>query len=176
MKKKTKRSSLKYFSLYILGSSIITIFAFTYLFFPYKISGNSMEPAINNGERIIISKTFSRTALQRFDIIVFRNPELKRKIVKRIIGLPGELFGIIKGGIYINRKKIKLPFTKKSGDVIFNSLNFSQIKIPDNSYFTLGDNRNHSIDSRTFGPVTLNSILGKAIFKYWPLSNLGKIK
>lgn len=135
-----------------------------------------MEPSIKNGERVIISKAFSRAALKRFDIVIFRDPEFKRRIVKRIIGLPGELFGITKGGIYINRKKIELPFIKKSGDVIFNSVNFDQIKIPANSYFTIGDNRSHSIDSRNFGPVTSEMILGKAVFKYWPLSNFGSIK
>lgn len=176
MKKKVKGSSLKYFALYILCSAIITILIFTFLFSPYKISGNSMYPGLKNGERVIISKVFSLTKLKRFDIVIFRSPELKRRIVKRIIGLPGELFGIINGGVYINRKKMELSFIKKRGDVIFSSVNFDQIKIPFNSYFILGDNLSNSIDSRNFGSVTPDMILGKVIFKYWPFSNIGRIK
>ncbi|MEN8152672.1 MAG: signal peptidase I [Acidobacteriota bacterium] len=176
MKKMEKKGKYKFYILNILAAAFISILLFTFLFTPYKISGNSMFPSLKNGQRVIISKIFSINDLKRFDIVVLKVSGNRTNIVKRIIALPGELFEIKKGDIYINNMKIKTPFLKNFGDVMFRSVNFGQLKIPERFYFTLGDNRDQSIDSRSFGPVNMEQIKGKAALIYWPLSSFGGIK
>ncbi len=103
---------------------------------------------------------------ERYDIIVFRYPlDESQKFVKRIIGLPGETLEIIDGKVYIDGSEEALEdeFVKETplGD-------YGPYEIPQDSYFVLGDNRNNSKDSRVWGVLSKDEILGKVILSYWP--------
>ena len=112
---------------------------------------------------------------ERFDIIIFKYPDDEKKLfIKRLIGLPGEKVQITDGKVYINDSEIPLDYSfipeKARG-------NFGPYEVPENSYFMLGDNRNHSKDSRcwkTTNFVTFDEIVGKAVIRYYPSVKLLK--
>ena len=125
----------------------------------------------NNGGRHL---PFSHPP-ERGDVIVFDAPtKPERDFVKRVVGLPGERVEIKAGVIYINGTKLDEPYldtvtSKRSMDCIPRSAN---CKLREGEYFVLGDNRNSSNDSRDWGPVRLETIVGKVWFIYWPLPSL----
>lgn len=157
-------------------AALISILLLNFIISPYKISGNSMHPVLNDKDRILISK-IAVNKINRYDIVVFFKPDKSKKIIiKRIIGLPGEKIEIKKGDIYINDKEIPQPFLIKSKFYSDKSFNMKPIDIPPRNYFIIGDNRRDSQDSRTFGLVKKENILGKAVFRYWPFSKMKKIE
>lgn len=149
----------------ILAAWFITSF----LIVNAKIPSASMENTIMTGNRIIGNRLAYKNHLpERGDIVIFRYPDDESKLfIKRVIGLPGEEIFIKDGKVYINGEDIPLeePYVKEEpeGD-------FGPVKIPAQSYFVMGDNRNRSLDARfwknTF--VYEDKILGKAVFCYWP--------
>lgn len=108
---------------------------------------------------------------QRGDIIVFHMPlNSGRDLLKRIVALPGEALEIRDTELYINGHKLSEPYLYESCSPIHCSDAFWQLGA--NEYFVMGDNRNHSSDSRTFGPIQRDLIVGEAVFRYWPLSDM----
>ncbi len=161
----------------IVTAATMVMFLFIFLFSPYKIVGNSMSPTLNNGEKILISKSLLIGKISRFDIVVIVSPDNnRRKLIKRVVGLPEEEIEIIKGNIFIDNELKKENFLKYEGDVIFKSSNMRKSLIPANSYFLLGDCREKSTDSRNFGPVCRDRIVGKILFRYFPLNKFGIVK
>ena len=132
---------------------------------------SSMENTIMTGDRVIGNRfAYSFSDPQRFDIIIFRYPDDESQLfIKRIIGLPGETVEIRDGKIYLNGSDEPLEDVQTKETMVGS---FGPYTVPENSYFVMGDNRNDSKDSRywtnTF--VTKDEILGKAIFRYWPIS------
>jgi signal peptidase I len=176
-KSKFKRY-LKYIILDIAIAAMVSIFLITYVASAYKIEGNSMQTVLYDHERIIISKLAVRNGnIDRYDIIVLRKPgEPSKSIIKRVIGLPGEIIEIREGDVYINGSKLPEAYLKKEKDIIYRSMNMKPLLIPKDHFFVIGDNRTISQDSRVFGPVPGNYIYGKTIFRYWPLSKFGTIE
>jgi signal peptidase I len=176
-KSKFKRF-LKYIILDIAIAAVISIFLITFVASAYKIEGNSMQTILNDQERIIISKLAVRNGnINRYDIVVLRKPDQPSKsIIKRVIGLPGEIIEIREGDVYINGNQLSEAYLKKEKDIIFRSMNMKPLLIQKGHFFVIGDNRAISQDSRVFGPVPENYIYGKTIFRYWPLSKFGKIE
>lgn len=162
----------------ILVAAIILFLLINYVISPVKIKGQSMFPVLKDEERILISKIgITEDRIKRFDIIVFTNyPEKGKRFIKRVIGLPGETIKIDSGEIYINNQKIRQTFISSEMIGNFQAVNMNPLKIPENFFFLIGDNRQISRDSRTYGVIHQKNILGKAIFRYWPLSRLGKIQ
>ena len=105
---------------------------------------------------------------ERFDIVVFDYGD--SKLVKRIIGLPGETIEYKNGELYINNQKVDDPFANKTKDFKLSDLNLEVI--PENTYFVLGDNRTNSSDSRIIGPISKDSINGTASFSLWPFGSV----
>ena len=144
-----------------------------------KIPSESMEKTIMTGDRIFgffgheISKKIKDP--ERFDIVIFKYPDDESKLfIKRVIGLPGEKVQIKDGKVYINDSEIPLDDSfvpeKPRGS-------FGPYEVPENSYFVLGDNRNHSKDSRCWKStsfVTFDEIVGKAVIRYYPSVKLLK--
>lgn len=148
-----------------------------------KIPSESMENTIMTGDRIFgyrlaygpnidlfgheINKKFKDP--QRFDIIIFKYPDDESQLfIKRIIGLPGEKVQIINGKVYINDSETPLD---DSFVAEVPRGNFGPYEVPEDSYFVMGDNRNHSRDSRywkTSNFVTYDEIVGKAVVRYYP--------
>ncbi|MCM8829559.1 MAG: signal peptidase I [Candidatus Omnitrophica bacterium] len=134
-----------------------------------KIISSSMEPTLIPGDRVIVIKN---GVLKRYDIVLIEAPEGKKEILtKRIVGLPSETIEVKDGDVYINGEKLNEPYIKEKPDY-----QVLKTKIPDGSYFLLGDNRNKSEDSSVWGPVDNSFIKGRIICKYWPLKEFSFLK
>lgn len=159
-----------------VGSIYIIVYLF--LFQPGKVQGVSMEPTLHTNERFITDKVAYRfNSPQRRDIVVINSPiEPDIELIKRVIGLPGEKISFQNGDVYVNGEKLTEPYVSsktfwyeenKNDDLKYT------VKIPSNTIFVMGDNRDRSSDSRVFGPVPVSNIVGKADYRYAPLNKIG---
>lgn len=159
----------------------LSIFVILYLFLvqPHQVKGNSMNPNFLDKEYILTDKINYRFHKpQREDVIIFTSPkDPDYEYIKRIIGLPGETIKIERGEVFINDQRLTEPYLPAS----FQTLSGNFLKegqaytVSEGQYFVLGDNRNHSSDSREWGPVALEKIIGRAWFRYWPFSKMGPV-
>lgn len=159
-----------YETLIIVLIAAAVFFGLRFTIQTYIVSGPSMEPNYRNSEWIIVEKLAYKFAnVRRGDIIVFQPPISSTKpFIKRIIGLPGETVEIKDGAVDIRKADgsiitLQEPYIKEP----FSS-NYTSIVIPPNEYFVMGDNRNHSIDSRYGWLVSGDKIIGKAWISIWP--------
>ena len=141
------------------------------------IPSESMQTTIMKGDRIIGSRlAYKSKDPQRFDIVIFKYPDDPSQLfVKRVIGLPGETVNIVDGKVYINDSEEPLDdsFCPEAPEG-----SFGPYTVPEDCYFMLGDNRNHSMDSRywtnTF--VEKDAIEAQVAVRYWPLNKMGTVK
>jgi signal peptidase I len=132
------------------------------------VFGKSMEPNLLERQRLIIDKISYRLhPPRRNDIIVLSKPEMDEMLVKRIVGLPGETIEIYKGVVYIDGEPLLEPFPHNIGAYSMPPTTLGPL-----SYFVLGDNRDNSNDSRSFGPVKREHILGRVWLRYWPFNQV----
>jgi signal peptidase I len=136
-----------------------------------RVDGFSMEPTLHNGEFVIVNKlAYKLGDPQHSDVIVFRYPrDPDQEYIKRIIGLPGDRIRIINGEVYVNDELIQEPYIAAAPRYQ------SEWRVPEGSLFVLGDNRNNSSDSHSWGPVPLDYVIGKALFVYWPPESWGTV-
>lgn len=131
---------------------------------PVRVEGIAMSPALNNDDRIFIDRNFA--TLRRGDIVVFYHPEDNRKsYIKRIVALPEEEIEIVRDKVFVNGKEMAEPYVDPENNTMLQGLN--KQKVPHDSYFVMGDNRNNSNDSRVFGSIPLTLIYGKFLSKYY---------
>jgi signal peptidase I len=159
----------------------------------FRVDGNSMEPTLSNSEMLIVNRRayssvdfnqlldflpfvdrepgderYLFSPPRRGDIVVFRPPGSRSEpYIKRIIGLPGETVEIHDGAVYVDGVRLDEPYVSSS-TTWRGSGGESTITIPDDEYFVLGDNRSNSSDSRVFGTVPKENIIGKSWIAYWP--------
>jgi signal peptidase I len=159
----------------------IAIFLFIYLLVmqPHRIKGSSMEPNFHDGEYLLSDKiTYRLREPQRGDVIVFEAPGASGdEFIKRIIGLPGDKVSVKDGRVYLNAEmlnEIYIPTTTVTGGGSF-LREGSEVTVPDNFFFVLGDNRSFSSDSRAWGFVSKTKITGRAWFIYWPPEKFGTV-
>ena len=138
---------------------------------PIKVNGDSMVPTLKDGE-ILLLKKYDRT-FERFDIIVFTYNQ--SRLIKRVIGLPGDYVEYRDDNLYINGKKIKENFVKNSKTKDFKMEDIELDKVSEGCYFVMGDNRNNSTDSRMIGEVCKEDIKGSTNFSLLPFNKFGKI-
>ena len=138
----------------------------TYIATPVRVDGNSMRKTLEDGDILLLYKM---AKFERNDIIVLDEKEDEEIIIKRIIALPGETIKIQNGKIYINDKEYNDEFAY--GD----TSDYEQVTLGENEYFILGDNRLISKDSRYFGTITEDEIIGKIVFRFWPFSKIGTV-
>jgi signal peptidase I len=132
------------------------------------VYGQSMEPNLLERQRLIIDKiSFRLHPPQRNDIVVLNLPGMEEMLVKRIIALPGETVEIHQGTVYIDGDPLPEPYPHGTG-----LSNMPPVTLGPLSYFVLGDNRDNSNDSRSFGPVKREHILGRVWLRYWPFDQL----
>lgn len=143
---------------------IVVVLIRTFIVTPIIVDGDSMSPTLTDGEMMLLNKLGS---IERNDIVVINNEE--GYIIKRVIALPGESIECRDGVIYINDEKYNDNFASKTDDFVKQFLN-------DDEYFVMGDNRFVSMDSRIFGAVTKEEILGTTNFVIYPFNKFGKIK
>jgi signal peptidase I len=146
----------------------------TFIVSPVRVNGSSMYDTLKNGEILLLNKTNKN--YKRFDIVVINKNG--SKLIKRIIGLPGESIEYKNNSLYINNKYVKDVSKEVTADFSLEELYNYKI-IPEGYYFVMGDNRNHSSDSRDIkyvGLIKKSEIKGKAMFRVWPLNRFGKVK
>jgi signal peptidase I len=164
---------------------VVAIVLRTYVVQTFFIPTGSMEPTLNVGDRILVNKlSYHLHSVHRGDIIVFTRPPAEDcggpevgDLVKRVIGLPGETISVAGGYVYINGKRLDETWLPASRQGITgqgpagNKANLAHpYKVPANDYYVMGDNRMDSCDSRYWGPVPRNLIVGKVELRVWPLT------
>lgn len=145
---------------------------------PYMVEGDSMENNFHNEETLLVDKiSYKFHNPQRSDVIIFVAPQNpKDDYIKRIIGLPGDTFSIKNSKVYINDELLQEPYLADNIVTNFSKSGISQIKLQDGEYFVLGDNRTNSSDSREWGVVPKNNIIGKAWLVVYPFDNIGLVR
>jgi signal peptidase I len=173
----TSHTSFKSLLFDILETLFLTIIIYAVLSAfvgRYKVLSVSMEPTLHEGQYLLISKqTHKLWPLKRGDVVVFRYPRNpKKNYIKRIIGLPGESVKFQDSELYINDKLVPEPWLSKQ----VHGARGGEWHLGENEYFVMGDNRNNSSDSRAWGAVNSQLIIGKALFCYWPIDGWGLIQ
>ena len=144
----------------------------TFVITPIRVDGMSMYSTFNDGDILFLEKYDKK--YERFDIVVFRNGN--DRLIKRVIGMPGETVEYKNNKLYINKKYIKEKFlTNNQTTYDFELKELGHKKIPKGYYFVLGDNRTNSTDSRILGLIKKEKIQGKANFTLYPFNKFGKI-
>lgn len=136
-----------------------------------RVESVSMKDTLNPGDFVLVNRlAYNWEEVGRGDVVVFDPPFASPEpYVKRVIGLPGEVVTIEDGKVYVNDTWIQEPYL----DVDFHTN--GTWEIPENEIFVMGDNRNNSSDSRSWGTVPVENILGKALFVYWPANQWGAL-
>ena len=159
----------------------VGIFFFVYLLImrPHKIKGMSMHPTFPDGEYLLTEKVsyYTRDPI-RGDVIVFKAPpEISEddEYIKRVIGLPGDTVMVQNGKVYVNDEQLNEYYLS---DTLYTSgggflKEGSPYIVPEGKYIVMGDNRPHSLDSRSFGPITKSTMSGRAWIVYWPAVQAG---
>ncbi len=144
-----------------------------FLIQPFYVKGASMEPNFHNYEYLIIDQLSYRfDAPKRGDVVVIRNPQKPSQFfIKRVIGLPGENFELKDRAVHINGVLLD---ESAYLDADVETFGTQSITLEDGQYIVLGDNRNESLDSRVFGPITADDIVGRTWIRAWPLRRIDK--
>jgi len=155
----------------VLLSFIVIVF----LYQPVQVEGTSMMPELTNHQRIFINKfVYHFEPIQRGDIVVFWYPlDRTKSYIKRVVGLPGEWVALREGRVYIDGEPLKETYIPPE---YLDHQSYPPVQVEPGHYFVLGDHRESSNDSRVWGTVDQKYIYGKAVFVYWPLSQIGALK
>ncbi len=151
---------------------LVVVLIRSFIVTPVRVQGSSMAPTLKDGE-ILLLKKYDKS-YHRFAIVVLNKNG--SKLIKRIIGLPGEHIAYKESHLYINGEEIKEEFLPKDLEFSdFDTILLGQEKIPEGYYLVLGDNRNNSTDSRIFGFVKKEEIAGATSFRLFPFHKIGGI-
>src|SRR5262245_45776449 len=156
------------------GALVIALLIKTFLFQAFYIPSESMVPTLKTNDRVLVNKlSYKLHDVNRGDIVVFEAPEGEEgaeDLVKRVIGLPGEdVSGCGKGKVCIDDRRLDEPYLPD--DVATSQ--FPSVHVPADTVFVMGDNRNFSKDSRSFGPIDQDTIVGRVFVRIWPPNRLG---
>ena len=154
--------SLRFTIVFLLIPIVVLVF-----FRPFRVHGASMEPSLNHSERILVSRMPLRIQdIDRGDVVVFRHPAAPHlRYVKRVIALPGDWVEIEDGAVLLNNEPIDEPYLL---DELRAHDDLPSYRVPEGHYFVLGDHRSVSSDSRAWGSIPTDAMVGKAVFRYWP--------
>ncbi|MEI4831496.1 MULTISPECIES: signal peptidase I [Bacillus] len=180
MMRKWKNESKEWMRTIFIGI-LLAVFFRTFFFATYVVEGKSMMPTLQDGNMLIVNKVgYQFSELNRFDVVVF-HANKQEDYVKRIIGLPGDKISYKHDKLYINGKFIEEPYLdvyKKqthgrqlTGDFTLEELTDEKV-VPKGFIFVLGDNRLGSWDSRYFGFVKIEQVVGKVDLRYWPINEV----
>jgi signal peptidase I len=159
----------------LIISLAISAFIIIFLYQPVKVEGTSMMPSLEDQERIFVNKFVYRLEpIGRGDIVVFRYPrDPSKSYIKRVIGMAGDRIRIDAGLVYVNGEPLDESYVPAE---YVDARSYPELIVPQNSYFVLGDHRSMSNDSRDFGSVNQSFIYGKAVFGYWPMEKMGRVR
>jgi signal peptidase I len=161
-------------------SVLIAVVLIVFIYQPVKVEGTSMTPTLQNDERIFINKftyRFGLASIARGDTVVFWYPQDPTKsYIKRVIGVPGDRIRVDGGQVYANGVLLDEDYVPPINRDSVSWKDGEEQIVPKDKYFVLGDHRNSSSDSRTWGYVPRDNIYGRAVFVYWPLDRMGRLK
>lgn len=172
--KETPKTALQEWKEAIFQAGILVVIMF-FLLWPVRVDGVSMVPTFQDKDVAFMSRLMTMVRwVDRGDVVVFkldvdRNP-LRENYVKRVIGLPGETISWENNAIHINGEPLEEPYVEN--DDFYYWVEGWSYTLSADEYYVLGDNRNNSMDSRDFGPVTKKELLGKVYFRIFPLKNM----
>jgi signal peptidase I len=161
----------------IVISVFLAVFLIVFIYQPVKVEGTSMMPGLIDQERIFINKyeyKFGVGSIERSDLVVFHFPrDRSQSYIKRVIGVPGDVVEIDDGVVSVNGTRIDEPYVP---DQYRDHISVPRERVKPGRYFVLGDHRSSSNDSRMWGFVDREDIYGKAVFVYWPLTKMGRVR
>jgi len=153
---------------------LVAVFTLLQLALPRSVvNGTSMQPSFNEGERLVISRlNYLFGEPQRGDIVVFNSPRPLRNdepsLIKRVIGMPGDTVELRNQQVYVNDVLLEEPYINEPCSA--NDCADEVWELGPDEYFVMGDNRNVSRDSRSFGAVPADNIIGEALLRFWPVT------
>jgi len=155
-----------------IGLALILFLIINFLSARIRVDGRSMEPSFHDGDYVIVNRLAYRLGdLDHGDVIVFPYPlNTEEDFIKRVIALPGDRIAITDGLVAVNG----IPLEEDYLDVIPHG-DMAEIIVPLGHVFVMGDNRNDSSDSRIWGALDVEQIIGKAVYRYWPISDAGSV-
>jgi len=160
-------------------SVLIAVVLIVFIYQPVKVEGSSMMPTLSDNERIFINKftyEFGLGSIDRGDTVVFWFPnDTSKSYIKRVIGLPGDRVRVDGGQVYVNGQALVENYVSEENRDYSSWRNGDEQTVPKDCYFVLGDHRNSSSDSRSWGYVPRQLIYGKAVFAYWPPDKMGRL-
>jgi signal peptidase I len=159
----------------LIVSLAISAFIIIFIYQPVKVEGTSMMPCLEDQERIFVNKFVYRLEpIARGDVVVFRYPrDPSKSYIKRVVGVAGDRIRIDGGQVYVNSSALEEDYVPPA---YTDARSYAETVVPPQSYFVLGDHRSMSNDSRDFGPVNQSFIYGKAVFGYWPMDKVGRVR
>ena len=164
----------------LIFSVLIAVVLIVFIYQPVKVEGTSMMPTLTDQERIFINKFTYRFGLghiERGDTVVFWYPQdVSKSYIKRVIGVPGDRVRVDSGQVYVNGMAMVENYVPAENRDFSSWRDGEEQVVPDGRYFVLGDHRNQSSDSRMWGYVPRENIYGKAVFVYWPLNQMGRLR
>jgi len=144
---------------------------------PFHIPTESMVPTLKVKDRLLVNKlAYDLNDPQRGDIALFENQQGgKNPLIKRVVGLPGETLELREGKVYVDGDHLEEPYIKRDPcrPGYPKTCAFGPVTVPRNHYFMMGDNRTNSLDSRFFGPVPYDDVIGEALVRFWPPGRVG---
>ncbi len=144
---------------------------------PFHIPTESMVPTLMVKDRLLVNKFVYRfTEPERGDIALFENQQGGGDpLIKRVIGLPGDELELRDGKVYVDGSPLEEPYLKRDTckPGLPKTCSFGPVTVPKDHYFMMGDNRTNSFDSRFFGPVPEDDVLGEALVRFWPPGRAG---
>ena len=179
--RRRQRSSALSWFVTVAIAVVVAFVVRTFLFQMFWIPSVSMAPTLEKGDRVIVSKIGDVSSPGRGDIIVFsRPPDLptgEDHLIKRVVGLPGDRVAFVDGDVYINEQPLDEPYLPPGTETLQLKDPGCEIQAPcvvgPNQYWMMGDNRDESADSRRFGPIEADTVVGRAFVTVWPVSRLG---
>ncbi len=168
----------------IVGALVVALVVKTFLFQAFYIPSGSMEPTLEKGDRVLVNKlSYDLHDIHRGDVVVFEldssdvGPDGIKDLIKRVIGLPGDVIETRDGVVYINDEPLEEPYlaegTKTGDPTDGQNPSIERQTVPDGHVYVLGDNRSNSADSRYRGPISIDSIVGRAFILVWPPGDIG---
>jgi signal peptidase I len=168
----------------VVGALVVALVVKTFLFQAFYIPSGSMEPTLEKGDRVLVNKlSYDLHDVHRGDVVVFELDPAEvgadgiKDLIKRVIGLPGDVIETRDGVVYINDSPLEEPYltdgTKTGDPTDGQNPSIERQTVPDGHVYVLGDNRSNSADSRYRGPIPIDSIVGRAFVLVWPPGDIG---
>lgn len=164
----------------IVGAVIVALLIKTFVVQAFRIPSESMVPTLEVGDRVLVNKlSYDAHDLNRGDVVVFdrppglpAGPNDPTELIKRVIGLPGDTVVARDGDIYVDDQRLEEPYLADEGGTY--GLD-EPVTVPEGQVWVMGDNRAHSEDSRAFGPIDTDTIVGRAFMIMWPPGRIGAL-